>query len=253
VTSSYDAIGERYAAVKDLALSRATEIPTVEHLLGNPRGLSVLDLACGHGFYARRAKQQGAAAVVGVDLSAEMVAAARRQEDQEPLGIRYVQADAAEAHPAELGHPQGFDRVLALFLFNYADSPTALLHQTRAVARCLRPGGQLVAVVPNPAFRCGEPGSERYGFRSTLLEHHPEGNRFQVEVLVEPPFQLTTRQWSQAALGQALQAAGLNRVTWHSLTVSPEGLAEHGEAFWECYQANPPNIAITAGGRANGE
>lgn len=248
MTSSYDAIGERYAAVKRLPLARATEIPGVERLLGDPRGLSVLDLACGQGFYARRARQRGAATVVGVDLSAEMVAAALRQEDREPLGIRYVQADAALADPAELGQPQGFDRVLALFLFNYADSPAALLRQSEAVARCLRPGGQLIAVVPNPAFRCGESSSERYGFRSTLLEQRAEGNRFQVEVLVEPPFQLVTWQWSRATLEQALHGAGLLRVHWHPLSVSADGLAEHGAAFWEPYRANPPNIALTAEG-----
>ncbi len=246
MTSHYDAIGERYAAVKRLPLARATEIPAVERLLSDPSGLHVLDLACGHGFYARRAASLGAASVLGVDLSAEMVAAARREEERHRLGIRYLQADAATATPAALGRPEGFDRVLALFLFNYADTPEALEAQARAVAGCLSPGGRLIAVLPDPAFRCGDPGSARYGFRSTALLERPEGRQFAVEILVEPPIRLVTWQWRRGTVEASLAAAGLRQVQWHPLGVSDAGVAEQGAAFWEAYRVNPPNIALTA-------
>jgi toxoflavin synthase len=41
---------------------------------------SVLDLACGEGFYTRLLRQTGAGRVVGVDLSAGMIALARQEE-----------------------------------------------------------------------------------------------------------------------------------------------------------------------------
>jgi 2-polyprenyl-3-methyl-5-hydroxy-6-metoxy-1,4-benzoquinol methylase len=48
---------------------------------------SVLDLACGEGFYTRCLKRGGAARVVGVDISQGMIDLARHQEERDGLGI----------------------------------------------------------------------------------------------------------------------------------------------------------------------
>lgn len=42
---------------------------TYLNLLGDLAGKSILDLACGEGFYTRLLKKQGVASIVGVDLS----------------------------------------------------------------------------------------------------------------------------------------------------------------------------------------
>jgi len=54
----------------------------------------VLDLACGFGFYTRLLKQHGAAEVIGIDISPEMVRLGREQERTEPLGVTYEIHDA---------------------------------------------------------------------------------------------------------------------------------------------------------------
>jgi 2-polyprenyl-3-methyl-5-hydroxy-6-metoxy-1,4-benzoquinol methylase len=56
-------------------------------MVGPLEGTRVLDLACGFGFYTRLLKQEGAAQVVGVDLSPEMIRLARANEQAEPLGV----------------------------------------------------------------------------------------------------------------------------------------------------------------------
>ena len=43
-------------------------------LAGDVRDQRILDLACGEGFYTRRLKAAGAARVLGIDVSAEMIA-----------------------------------------------------------------------------------------------------------------------------------------------------------------------------------
>src|SRR5207253_9272709 len=63
-------------------------------VVGDVRGLHVLDLGCGNGYLSRRFAQ-GGAKVVAVDASAPVIDRARARESQEPLGIEYRVADAA--------------------------------------------------------------------------------------------------------------------------------------------------------------
>src|ERR1043165_6504266 len=85
--------------------------------LGDLAGLSVLDLACGDGMGTRLIKRWGAGRVVVVDISPQMIALARQQEEAQPLGIEYRIADAAA-----LGKIGNFDRVTAAYLLHYAEN-----------------------------------------------------------------------------------------------------------------------------------
>lgn len=59
------------------------------------RGARVLDVACGNGRASRGLARLGAD-VVGVDISAELVASARVREVADTCGIDYHAADVAE-------------------------------------------------------------------------------------------------------------------------------------------------------------
>ena len=58
-------------------------------------GARVLDVACGHGRASRGLARRGAH-VVGVDISAELIASAREREVADSLGIYYYAADVTE-------------------------------------------------------------------------------------------------------------------------------------------------------------
>ena len=62
-------------------------------LAGDVHGLEVLDVGCGQGI-ASRALARAGARVTGTDATPEMLDAARAHDAAEPLGIRYVLADA---------------------------------------------------------------------------------------------------------------------------------------------------------------
>jgi ubiquinone/menaquinone biosynthesis C-methylase UbiE len=69
MSAEYDRFTRQYQLSKRLPFRLFSEIPDHLALLGDVTGLSVLDLACGDGFYTRRIKKAGADRVVGVDLS----------------------------------------------------------------------------------------------------------------------------------------------------------------------------------------
>jgi SAM-dependent methyltransferase len=98
----------------------------------------VLDVGCGCGGTTLQAAHQAAdGMVLGVDLSAPMLAEARRRAADEGIAnVVFEQADA-QVHPFALG---GFDVVLSRFgVMFFADPSTAFAN----IARGLRPGGRL--------------------------------------------------------------------------------------------------------------
>ena len=150
----YDAISERYRDSKWLLFRHFVERYTVMELLGDLHGQTVLDMACGEGVYARQFKRAGAVDVTGVDISSAMVALAEAQERAEPLGCRYVCADAADFSPTA-----PVDVVTAIYLLNYARTADQLGRFGRACFRALRPGGrfcrfQRQCSQSTPAGRC---------------------------------------------------------------------------------------------------
>lgn len=116
------------------------EQPIVRRMLGDVRGLDVLDSGCGTGRHTIWLHEQGAR-VVGADASEEMLAVARSKCPELPL----VRA-ALDALPFQAA---SFDVALnALVLEHVADLTAAI----GALARVLRPGARLVVSVFHPFF-----------------------------------------------------------------------------------------------------
>ena len=131
---------------------QAVVIPGAVRLLAVKKGEKLLDLACGQGVLSRALHDQGAM-VTGVDLSEQLIEFARARSAR---GIRYLVGDAT--HLAAL--PSGeFDAVACVLALQNMEAPQSALGE---VARLLRPGGRLVAVVMHPAFRI--PRQTRWGW-----------------------------------------------------------------------------------------
>ena len=69
--------------------------PGMLRLIGNVKGLEVLDVACGEGYNTRILARRGAK-VTGIDLSRELVEQAKSQEKKDRLGIRYYVSNSAD-------------------------------------------------------------------------------------------------------------------------------------------------------------
>lgn len=122
-------------------LDGAPEWASIRAVLPDLRGRRVLDLGCGFGWFCRWARQAGAAQVVGMDLSANMLARARRTTDDP--AIEYVQADLDRI---ELP-PATFDLVYSSLALHYVDALERLFGE---VHRALVPGGRLVFSAEHP-------------------------------------------------------------------------------------------------------
>ena len=122
--------------------------PTFLRVVGDVRGLRVLELGCGNGYLSRRFSRTGAK-VVAIDASAPIVERARARESREPLGIEYRVADAAHLDFLENG---SFDLVACnMALMDMEDAGAAI----GEVGRVLRPGGRFVASLSHPCFDQG--------------------------------------------------------------------------------------------------
>ena len=147
----YDRASRDWTRNEPLLLSDYTARPFLLDWCEPVQSLSVLDLGCGEGYFARNLKYRGAGSIQGMDLSSEMIDRAREAESTEGLGIQYRAGNATDLTCFEDG---AFDRVVAVFLFNYLSS-----EQTKAtmeeVIRVLKPGGRFVFAVPHPSLPFG--------------------------------------------------------------------------------------------------
>ncbi|MEU9702411.1 class I SAM-dependent methyltransferase [Streptomyces sp. NPDC047981] len=234
----YDAIGEAFEGFKSLPLTRYGEVPSVLGLVGDVTGRSVLDVACGTGFYSREFKRRGATDVFGVDISVEMIAAARDIERREPLGVRYEVGDVAELDAPE----GGFDLALAVQCLNYAEDIATMERMCRNIHRSLVPGGEffVFAQKPDYAFDCAS--LETYGFRCEPTgEEGGTGPRVRVTALLEPqPISIVANCPRREVYEESLRAAGFSELEWVPLQVSEEGIRAFGEEFWADLLASPP-------------
>ncbi|MFE1831805.1 class I SAM-dependent methyltransferase [Streptomyces yangpuensis] len=148
--NDYDAFAEAYAAENENSLVNAHyERPAMLALAGDVEGRRVLDAGCGAGPLTAALRDRGAV-VTGLDVSAAMLALARRR-----LG------DGAALHRADLRDrlpfaDAEFDDVIASLVLHYLEDWGPTLSELR---RVLRPGGRLIASVDHPfvAYMFGDP------------------------------------------------------------------------------------------------
>jgi ubiquinone biosynthesis O-methyltransferase len=124
---------------------RASELGTITErlerqlileLAGNVAGRQILDVGCGDGELTVELGKRGAK-VVGIDVSADMIAAARARTKTHNADIAF-QVATAEHLPFSAGQ---FDVVTAITILCFVDDATPVFQE---IARVLRPGGRLI-------------------------------------------------------------------------------------------------------------
>jgi SAM-dependent methyltransferase len=131
-------------------LGGAPEWPALRALLPDLGGLRVLDLGCGFGWFCRWVRAQGAAAVLGIDVSKNMLA--RATEATRDPAITYSRADVDRLDLP----PASFDLAYSSLALHYVEKLDRLI---TVVYRSLAPGGNLVFSVEHPIFTApAEPG-----------------------------------------------------------------------------------------------
>ncbi|ABN89132.1 methyltransferase domain protein [Burkholderia pseudomallei 1106b] len=124
-------------------LDGAPEWPSLRAMLPNVAGRRVVDLGCGYGWFCRWAAEQGAARVLGIDVSARMLDRAREMTTSP--AVRYERADLER-----LSLPSAsFELAYSSLAFHYVEHLPALFG---AIGRALVPDGRLVFSIEHPIY-----------------------------------------------------------------------------------------------------
>jgi SAM-dependent methyltransferase len=139
---------EFFAAYSQLSrsvhgLDGAPEWPAIRALLPDLEGRRIVDLGCGFGWFARWARENGAAHVLGLDLSANMIARARA--DTQDSKIEYAIADLERLELPEAS----FDFAYSSLAFHYVVDFERLV---RTVHRALLPASHFIFTIEHPIY-----------------------------------------------------------------------------------------------------
>lgn len=240
----YRQISESFRDARQAPATTFLEAPSFIRAVGDVSNTSVIDFACGEGYYTRLLKKLGAAPVLGVDLSPRMIELAREQERGDPLGVEYVVGDASRT--GALGALGSFDLATAVFLFNYAETLETLNAMIETVAANVKRNGRLVSVVPNPDFVNGRRDTLHYGYYLEEIGRAASCPRSRMTFTGEAPFSIEFMQWDREIYEAALARAGFRDILWTPFTVTEEGVQKLGADFWSATLENPKSILLSA-------
>ena len=124
-------------------LDGAPEWPAIRALLPDLDGKRVVDLGCGFGWFARWARQHGAASVLGLDLSHKMLERARNDTHDSSIDYHIADLESLELPEA------AFDLAFSSLAFHYVADFARL---TRTIHRSLVDGAHLVFNIEHPVY-----------------------------------------------------------------------------------------------------
>ncbi len=240
--SHYDKIAAGYAESTKRPMRQYYYFPTLKKNIGSLKGKDVLDLACGEGVSARLWRDLGVKSVTGLDISAKLLAAARREERELSKkkkikrAITYARADIFSD---ELGRYYGkFDVVTIIMAVHHAARLAQLKKLFRDAARCLRPRGKVYILMARPeTFR---DGYHAYGVSYTL-----SGKREGSAVLVTVSdltgkrlWRAVNYYWSSQTYEKLLRVAGF-KTRWRPVYIDPAGVKKFGPRFWRYLRRRP--------------
>src|SRR5205823_2532034 len=216
-------------------LEGAPEWPVLRAMLPDLHGRTVLDLGCGFGWFCRWAREQGAAYIVGIDVSEKMLERARA--DTQDGAITYTRADM---ETLELP-PQTFGLIYSSLALHYVENLDRLMAE---VHRSLIGGGSLVISVEHPIYTapaCPGWSGEMAGRRSwpvdSYLDEGPRSRDWLTKGVIKQHRMVATYINLLIGLGFTLRRV-------EEWAPSEERIAAHPE--WANERQRPPFLLIAA-------
>ncbi len=241
MATDYNLIANEYAYSKTLPWRKHLESFTFFNHIGSLKGKSVLELACGDGFYTRLTKLNGAKEVIGTDLSDQMIALALKREELHPLGITYQVADALA-----LNLDKKFDLVIASYLLNYAHNKNELDTMCKVITNHLKSGGRFVTINNNPDCKLPNLSMRKYGFER-IQTGTKEGDEIIYKLFLpnDSHINIINYHLSKETHEECFEKNFLRNIQWHNMEISNQGEVEFGEDYWQDLLNCQPVTIIT--------
>ena len=200
--------------------------PALFRILGDAKGLRVLDAGCGIGYLSRLLARQGAV-VDGQDISRKFITMAQEQERRQPLGVTYRLGSIVDLGAYGDGM---FEVVVSnLVLQDVRDYRRAI----REIERVLKPDGRFLFSIMHPAFASAP-------IRGWVQEPRDSNrNEDRQYVKVDRYFDRTTEAWG---FGDGPRVTSFHR----PLRDYFEALSEAGFLVRRLEEPVPPPEAIEA-------
>lgn len=124
-------------------LDGAPEWPTIRSILPDLQGKKVVDLGCGYGWFCRSAREQGAAQVLGMDLSEKMLGKAKEMTKDPAIEYRQQDLEALQLPAAS------FDLIYSSLTLHYIEDLGKLF---ATVYQALINGGEFIFSAEHPIY-----------------------------------------------------------------------------------------------------
>ncbi|KAM7197926.1 S-adenosyl-L-methionine-dependent methyltransferase [Naviculisporaceae sp. PSN 640] len=276
----YDTFAPVYLSIDQLPASKL-ETQQILTALGDCTGLHVLDLGGGNGLHAREAVRiANAASVDVVDISREMLLAGQAleathtQETGQASKIRWFEADLSKSldeqavssldgkDSEKLRTEEGYDIVMANWLFDHATSAECLKAMYANVARYLKPhGGRFLGVRVTKlavGYLIPGKGKAKYGVSFKDVEKMADGLdgwTYQVGMVFDPTGQADPFYFGASSMNETLrlkdgEEGGVGReVGLSQFWVVPPAemeLVKNDPEFWAEYMEEPYMAVVVA-------
>ncbi|HFD38771.1 MAG TPA: class I SAM-dependent methyltransferase [Anaerolineae bacterium] len=187
------------------------EVDFIEQVIAGDRSKPILDVGCGNGRHSLELARRGYQ-VLGIDLSASMLAQGRRVADAENLAVCFVQCDAREL---SFEGRFGVAIMLCEGAFSLMEIDAMDFAILANVFRSLKPGGRLIMTAPNAAFILAQPPNDAFDLTTlretfTLDKVNPDGSHKTLDC--------TQRYYTCPELRGLLERAGFRSVEFFACT-----------------------------------
>lgn len=150
-------------------------LPNLKRLLDIKKGETVLDLACGTGFFSREFAGLGAK-VIGVDMGKNLIEIARKNS---PASIQYVVSSADDLN---FVLKNSVDTIVVVLAIQNIENVNGVLKECK---RVLKPKGKIIFVLNHPAFRVPKNSSWGWDEESMIQYRRVDGYLSEAQVKIE--------------------------------------------------------------------
>lgn len=133
-------------------------LPNILRLADIKKGETILDLACGTGFFAREFFKKGAR-VIGVDISPELIEIAKKNSPKE---ISYFVSPADRLRQVKDG---SVDKIAIILAIQNIENISGVFGEC---TRILKTGGKILLVMNHPAFRVPKQSSWEFDEKNKI-------------------------------------------------------------------------------------